>query len=136
VALNRDQILKADDLPTREVECPEWGGSVLVRALSGAERDAWEASSLAQKTTLDGKGTEFVPELANRRAKLVVQAVVDEDGKRVFVDRDAAELGAKSAKVLDRLFDVISELSGLSEESAGEIEGNSDAAPSGNSGSE
>ena len=43
-ALTRDEILGADDLKTESVKVPEWGGTVLVRELTGAERDEWEAS--------------------------------------------------------------------------------------------
>ena len=45
VLLTRDLILKADDIQTREVEVPEWGGTVLIRALTGTERDAYEAEA-------------------------------------------------------------------------------------------
>src|SRR4051812_29809096 len=82
MALSRDQILEAKDLETREVDCPEWGGSVLVRALSGRERDAWEASLVQMR------GKQQVPQMGNVRAKLVVRCCVDENGERLFSDAD------------------------------------------------
>ncbi len=42
--LTKDDILGADDLATEDVEVPEWGGCVRVRALTGTERDAFEAA--------------------------------------------------------------------------------------------
>ena len=96
--LSRDAILKAQDLPTQDVAVPEWGGAVRVRALTGAERDAFEASI----TTGKGKNLSVVME--NVRAKLVAMTVVDGEGKRVFSDEDARELGRKSAAALDRVF--------------------------------
>ena len=40
--LTRDAILEAEDIETEEVAVPEWGGNVLVRGLSGTQRDIWE----------------------------------------------------------------------------------------------
>jgi len=42
--LTRDQILQAQDIARETVSVPEWGGSVLVRGLTGQERDAYEAT--------------------------------------------------------------------------------------------
>lgn len=123
--LSRDDILKADDLETQELEVPEWGGTVLVRALSGKERDAYEAS------LVQFRGNERLPQLANMRAKLVVRCIVDDQGQRLFTDQDANALGQKSAHALNRVFEVAAELSGLSEEDIEELAGNSDADPSG-----
>ena len=40
--------------------------------------------------------------------------VVDDAGERLFTDKDAAELGKKSAAALDRVFAVAQRLNGLS----------------------
>jgi hypothetical protein len=128
MTLSRDQILAANDLEVREVDVPEWGGTVKVRALNGAERDRFEASLRKERRRADGKeGTEVVANTDNMRAKLVARAVVDDDGKRVFTDADINALGEKSALVLDRLFDVVSDLSGLSDTAAEEAEKNSES---------
>jgi hypothetical protein len=42
VVLTKEQILSADDIKTETVLVPEWGGDVIVRGLSGVERDAYE----------------------------------------------------------------------------------------------
>jgi hypothetical protein len=61
MALNKDQILHADDLPRREVQTPEWGGSVFVRALTGDERDSYEGEMLGSDGTRKTDVTGFVP---------------------------------------------------------------------------
>jgi hypothetical protein len=120
--LSGADILKAVDIETREVSVPEWGGSVLVRGLSGTERDAYEASQMIERPAVDKDGKrirgqmEMHRSILNIRAKLVVRALVDADGKRLFKDEDAAALGKKAGAVLDRLFDVAAELSGLTAE--------------------
>jgi hypothetical protein len=120
--LSGADILAAQDLETREVEVKQWGGSVIVRALSGKERDAYEASCMVERPAIaaDGKRVrgqmEMHRSLLNIRAKLVVRALVDEGGNRLFKDTDAAALGEKSGAALDQLFDVAAELSGLTAE--------------------
>jgi len=119
--LTRDAILQAQDLPTQDVEVPEWGGTVRVRALTGAERDAFEQSIVEQR----GKSTRM--NLQNVRAKLVALTVVDENGNRIFSDADAKLLGQKSAAALNRVFEVAQKLSGITPEDVEELTKNSDS---------
>lgn len=125
MSLSRDAILGADDIATESVDVPEWGDKVLVRGLDGEGRDAFESS--IRRIHPSG---EMELDQRNARAKLLVRCLVDDDGERLFADRDAPELGKKSAIVLDRLYEVAARLSGLSDEAKAELEGNSDAAPS------
>lgn len=137
--LNRDAILAADDREYEDVECPEWGGTVRVRAMSGTERDSYEASCVQERPVYDGRGRpvkgqyEFRRTLDNVRAKLVVRCVVNEDGSRMFEDGDAFALGEKSAAALDRVFDVAARLSRISDSDIEELAGNSGAGQSGDS---
>ena len=105
--LDRKSILEIKDIETEEVYVPEWGGKVIVRALSGRERDAFEASLSIQ----NGKGVRL--DLQNARAKLVACSLVDENGHPLFSERDVQALGEKSGKALDRIYEVASRLSGL-----------------------
>lgn len=127
VFLNREAILAAEDLPRELVEVPEWGGAVYVRALTGAERDQFEASIVEQR------GRDVRMNMRNIRAKLVALTVVDEDGQRIFTDDDVAALGGKSAAALDRLFAVAQRLSGLSKEDVEELAKNSESGQSADS---
>ena len=119
--LSRDAILEAPDLAIVEVEVPEWGGTVRVRSLSGAERDAFEASCTKERK--DG-GRDFDPR--NVRAKLVALTLVDENGLRMFQQDDVKAIGRKNAKALERIFDAATELNGLSGADVTSLEGNSD----------
>ena len=127
--LGRDAILAAKSLRTEEVAVPEWGGTVLVRELSGRERDEWEASLAVMR------GKTMVPDVANIRAKLAARTIVGDDGEPVFTQQDVAALGELSAAALDRVFDVASRLSGLNPEDVEAMTGNSGAAPGGGSSS-
>jgi hypothetical protein len=108
--LSKEAILAAEDTRTEEVEVPEWGGSVLVRGMTGRERDEFESSMLIQAAGQTAR------DLRNTRAKLVAKCAVDSDGKRLFADSDVAALGEKSAAALVRVFEVAARLSGLDEE--------------------
>lgn len=109
--LGREAILSAADIQTEQVMVPEWGGAVLVRGLTGAERDAFEASVVVPGS----KGGGSV-RLEMLRAKLCARSIVDEQGARVFSDADVKALGAKSAAALQRVFNVAMRLSGLSDQ--------------------
>ncbi|MGH3599814.1 MAG: hypothetical protein ACRDQH_05985 [Pseudonocardiaceae bacterium] len=104
--LSKEAILGADDLPTQDVEVPEWGGTVRVRALSGAERDRHELRMALKAGPAD----------ADVRASMVAGAIIGEDGKRLFTDKEITALTKKSAAALDRIFDVVAELSGMTDE--------------------
>ena len=109
-ALTREQILGADDLKTESVKVPEWGGQVVVRELTGTERDTWESSVV--KT----HGTRVTIDSQNMRAKLAALCIVDDDGKRLFTEKDVVKLGKKSAAALDRVTDVARRLSRIGED--------------------
>ncbi len=116
--LSRDDILKAQDLPSETVHIPEWGGDVIVKTLTGKERDAFETS------LYEGSGNNRRQNLKNIRAKLVVRAVVDAEGNRIFTDADVEKLGNKSAAALDRIFDIVQRRNKISESDMEEMAGN------------
>jgi hypothetical protein len=108
--LSKDDILKAADNTPEEVDVPEWGGTVLVRGMTGKERDAFEVSLMTP-----GRGGRREVNPVNVRAKVVARCVVDDDGNRLFTDADAAELGDRSAAAVDRVYAVAARLSGMAE---------------------
>jgi len=91
---------------------------VFVRTLTGRERDGFETACFVQKGKQRTLNTE------NIRAKLLVRAICDKDGARVFTDNDTDALGDIPASALDALFSVAQRLSGLSSEDVEEMAGN------------
>jgi len=109
--LTKDQILNVKDYQIEEVEVPEWGGSVFVRGLTGAERDEYEASMV------QFQGSKFKSmEIRNIRARMAAYAICDADGNRVFSSSDVLALSKKSAAALDRIMTVAARLSGMTAE--------------------
>ena len=125
--LSKADILGCSDLRFETVAVPEWGGSVRVRTLSGAERDAFEATLMK---ILNGKR---VPDMDNLRAKLLAATVVDEEDKPIFGVHDLVALGRKSAVAIDRIFAVAQRLNAMAPESVEESIKNSMPGPSASS---
>lgn len=111
----RDLILQASDLDFEDVFVPEWSSTVRVRELTGAERGSFEAS--VSKFTSSGGKTDVELDAQQLRVKLCALTIVDENGGRLFSDSDLEDLGKKSARALQRCFDVASRLSGISDDS-------------------
>ena len=121
--MNRDEILECDDRPIESVDVPEWGCSVKVRTMASAERDKYEQSVV----DIDSGKRNF----RNLRAKLCVLTIVDDDGELIFGPNDAEKLGAKSAKAIDRIFEVAQRLNGIGQGDIEELEKNSGTVPDG-----
>jgi hypothetical protein len=111
MALTRDQIMARRETPlrTEKVAVPEWGGDVIVREMSGRERDAFEA------TFVDDKGRRRDDAMHNIRARLVAAVCVDDKGQTLFYPSDVELLADLSAAALDRVFTVARQLSGFTE---------------------
>lgn len=115
VVLGRDDILQADDIVTEAVDVPEWGGTVLVKGMSGVERDEFDLAIMSKT----GKSREV--NLENLRARLCASSIVDEDGNLIFTQEDVFALSEKSGAALQRVYDVASRLSGLGEDDIEEL---------------
>ena len=113
--LKRDDILQASDITKELVSVPEWGGDVYVKGMTGAERDKFESSIVAQH------GKEQSVNMANIRAKLASLTICDENGKRLFTEMDVQALSQKSAAALQRVFEVAQRLSGIGDDDVKEL---------------
>jgi hypothetical protein len=122
--LTKEQILKASDLKSETIEVPEWGGSVNIRTLTGAERDAFEQTMVIKK----GKTN-----LVNIRARLCAVTIVDDAGNLVFDDKDIEDLGKKSGAALDRVFAVAQRLNGFGDKDIEDLGKNLNKGQSGDS---
>lgn len=106
--LDRDAILKTNDVRPVKVDVPEWGGHIYVRAMSGLDRDRFEQMIFV------GKGEDRRLN-DNYRARLVCLTACDANGVRIFREDDVPALGAKSAAALDRVVEAAAQLNGIGE---------------------
>jgi hypothetical protein len=108
MSLTKDAILAANDLASETVACPEWGGDVIVRSMTGTQRDAYEGTLMVR----DDDG-QYRVDTENMKVKLVVFTAVDDAGNPLFSAEDIPALSGKSAAVIERLAAAASRLSGL-----------------------
>jgi hypothetical protein len=104
----RDRILSAKDIQSQSLEVPEWGLTVEVRGMSGADR----ARIIEAAMTTDGGVNlqAFYPDV-------VISCCHDpETGERVFDPEDRIALMEKSGKAIDRIASLGLELSGMTED--------------------
>lgn len=124
--LSKTAILESSDLAHEDVPVPEWGGTVRVRAMNGAERDEF-------RSAISGDGP--VP-IGKFSAALLVATIVDENGDRLFSAEDMDALQAKSAKSLDVPAEVAMRLNGLGVKASEAAAKNSVSTQSDDSGSD
>lgn len=98
--LTAESILNADDFRYADIDCPEWGGTVRVRSLSGGQR------SIITQRVQD-------KELEDLEETLAVMGCVNEDGERIFTNKDVDKLKKKSNTPIARIAKKIMELSGI-----------------------
>ena len=93
IYLSREAILAADDLPVEEVEVPEWGGTVRLRA-----PDAYTWAQMNER--LRDAGTVDVRLIA------LASILVDEHHQPMFSLDEISELAKKNFQVIRRLSDI------------------------------
>jgi hypothetical protein len=123
--LTREQILAADDLKSEEVDVPEWGGSVKVVVMTGVARDSFQEQMAASDKSI-----------SYFHNCLLVATVVGDDDAPLFTAADMDALRSKSAAVVTRVANVAERLNGFGQKVVEQAEKNSEAAPSGSSGSD
>ena len=129
--LSAEEILAADDLAEEVVDVPEWVGSVLVRELTGTVRDWYQKSLIEFGMLKPGEEIEMKVRLENASVRLCALSIWDKAaGKPMFGLEKVVQLGEKSGKALDRVYQVAQRLSALSDEDMKELVGNSDGTPS------
>ena len=108
----RDSIIASlgTSLKSEMVEVPEWGVTVMVRELSASEHDSYQAALINV-----GKGGAYNVDLSNHRCELLVRALRDADGKRLFQDREVGVLGQAPSPLIDRLYNVAQKVTGIDE---------------------
>jgi len=125
-ALTATQIFEAEDLLSERVEVPEWGGYVIVRTMSGSEKDRFQMATLTQHK---GQIVTDLRKMKHFRTRAVSLCAANDKGERLFTDAQVEKLAKKSAVALDRVYTVASRLNGLAEDATGELEKNSEPSP-------
>jgi len=109
--LNKDDILKINDVEVEKVHVPKWG-EVFIKTMDSGQRDKYETEVIQG----DDK-SDF-------RAKLAVLVLCDKDGQPLFDYKDYKELSKKSAVSLDHVFRAAIKLNAFTSQDVAELEKN------------
>ena len=115
--LNLEQLRAVPALETRDVDVPELGGTVRVRAWTGADRDEW--NHLCLKRPKDGDGDP-----RGIRAAAIVVSLVDEDGKRLLSAKDVAIVDEWADAAVETVWNVVRETNRIGNQAVEEAEKN------------
>lgn len=100
--LTKTQILSVVDSELRKIEVPEWGGEVMIRAMSLKEKDVLDR--LFDKPNLTD--SDFM-------SHVMVVGVCDEAGQPIFTEDDIPGLLARNLFVVRRIVSDWRKLNGL-----------------------
>lgn len=113
----REAILALNDLDTTEVYIAAWDTWVRVKAMSAGQQ-----AKLAALTVTSSKGEldVDVSQLAGVMAQVAAWCLVDDNGARLFSDRDVEALNGKAGSALQTIFDAAMRVSGMGDADATE----------------
>ena len=128
--LTRNQILEAKDIKTKDIEVPEWGGTIRIKQLSAKEYNditmnmvnirKMAAKQLSSKKNSDENLEDAINEMAikNQKILLIIKSIVDENMKPLFTEADMELLYQKNTNVIDKIIAEIEEFNAVSSEDA------------------
>lgn len=129
MALNKAALQAKAKL--REVEVEADGIPLLLRQLSGKDRDAYESQILVKK------GKDYDVNMKLVRVKLVQLSLIDPDtGKRMFADNETDALNDLPATVITFAFEEAQKLNRFSKDDIEELAKNSEGDPADSSSTE
>lgn len=116
--LTKALIQQASDIDLKKIEIAEWGGYVFIKQLSRGVQDEYlrrqfgraDVGSTGETTEIRG-ATVFGHDVF-----IVINGVVDEDGKNMFTDKDTKWLKEKNGAVVGKLARAIIEFSDMVED--------------------
>lgn len=119
--LDRSALLGKRERRYREVELPS-GGKVRLQSLTELERSEYNSELLDKKGEVDRKKLTF------GTALLLVRMLVDENGKRLFMDNEYEELSGIDSLDMEILGDEARKHVGFDYETRKELKKKSEAA--------
>lgn len=120
IALSRDQILGIQDIKVKELQVPEWNGSVFIRQLTRGEQDEYlkmQFSTTAVETDLRVRRQKVLNmSFYGHDAWLCVHGICDDKGTPIFTDKDLEVLKRKNGEVVGRIASEIVTFSGMAKD--------------------
>lgn len=89
--LTADEILDTDDVDYTTVDCPEWGGTIRLRTLTGYDAVVFSNSV----KTEDGRNKAMI--------RIIAMCACDAEGKKIFSPENVMALMKKNLRVINRV---------------------------------
>lgn len=123
MTLTRDKALGIQDIAIKEITVPEhikgWGGeTVFIKQLTRGDQDEYlrrRMNGIQMKQNMKAGQQDFsnVTSFFGHDAWIMTRGCVDEDGKPIFKDADAAELNKKNGEAIGWIAAEIVKFSGM-----------------------
>ena len=111
--LSFEEIIAADDCETKDVNVPEWGGSVRFKTMSGKDRDNYIQT--VQSRLVGSGDNRRVRNYQGLPAILLSACLVKADGSKLMERKQVEDLQSKNGAIIDRLVKIAQEMNGLSD---------------------
>jgi hypothetical protein len=95
--LTKEQILSITDKAVKEIEVPEWGGTVFIKGMTFEDHDYFD-------TLKDDK---------YQNQKLLIHVVCDGDGHPLFTEEDIPALKKKSIQAFKRIIKEVTDFNSI-----------------------
>ena len=118
MSLTRDDIFAIQDIETKELLVPQWGGKpVFIRQLTRGEQDEYlrrQYGSTKMRQDIRAKNQQIDGiNLYGHDAYLCVCGICDAEGKRIFSKGDIEKLTEKNGEAIGFIAKAIVEFSGM-----------------------
>lgn len=117
--ITRDAILAPAKRRFAEVAIRSWG-KFRIRSLTELERSRFEAS------IRDKRGQVIADKMVDLKCRLIVLAVVDNEGNQLLTNSDIEQLRQQDSKLTNELVDFIQKHCGISDVDLEDLEKNSE----------
>jgi len=121
MALSKSDILKIKDIETKEISVPVWGDTVFIKQLTRGQQDEYTRRHFATpKMSQRGTRQEMTSdiEIFGHDAWICAQGICDENGARMFDEKDIDALAQKNGEAIGFIALSIIEFSGMAEDVA------------------
>ena len=122
MSLTREQILGKVDIAIKEIEVPEWGGSVHIRQLTRGEQDTYLKRQTGESRLKQDAGATQQEisgvTIYGHDAYLCACGICDSEGSALFKQEDIKALDKKNGAVIGRIAVAIVEFSEMKKDVA------------------
>lgn len=116
MALTKEQILGISDIKTKEIKVPVWNDTVFIRQLSRGQQDEYmkrQFGKLAMKQQGTAQNIESDMDIFGHDTWIFTQGVCDDNGQRLFSDKDVEKLKEKNGEAIGFVSSEIIKFSGM-----------------------